>query len=179
MKNLKERKNELLREYKKKECRLLEVFEDEEKREQCIKNLAEALKIILEEYSQVKKSGITLEKIPLLYGLLSMALEGSVKIYFLSKQFEDLLDIEPSRRTLGNLKGKINKDILNEIGEKLDYLIFMRNHFVHFPPYYTLSLDDEEIFFDVIRFLAEKGEFYKLIPPELLEVKRSDTYEQK
>ncbi|OFV68363.1 MAG: hypothetical protein SCAL_000039 [Candidatus Syntrophoarchaeum caldarius] len=178
MKYLKDRKNELIREYKKNECKLLKIFENDKQKERYLSDLAETIKHILEEYSRVKEDTITLQKIPLLYGLLSIALEGGIKLYFISKQFEYFLEMDPSKRTLGNLKKKMSKDILNEIGEKLEYLIFVRNHFVHFPLYYTSFYNDEEIFLDVILFFVKKSGFSDFIPSELSRF-RGDSYGQK
>ncbi len=176
--NLKDRKRKLIYEYAEDECKLLKIFKNNEKRKKYLLDLAEALKRILEEYSQVKKDTITLEEIPLLYGLVSIALEGSIKLYFLSKQFEDFIVIRPTERTLSNLKEKINKTILSEVKEKLDYLIFVRNHFVHFPLYYTSFHDDEGIFLEVIRFFVEKSGFSEIIPQKLFESQKRDSYEQ-
>ena len=176
--NLKDRKKKLIYEYKEDDCKLLKIFENDEKRKKYLLDLAESLKRILKEYSQVKKDINTFKEIPLLYGLISIALEGSIRLYFLSKQFEDFIVIESTKRTLGNLKEKINKTILNEIREKLDYLIFVRNHFVHFPLYYTSFHNDERIFFEVIRFFVEKSGFSEIIPQKLFESEKSDSYEQ-
>ena len=179
MKNLEDRKKELVREYKKNECKLSEIFENSEKIQKYLRDFADSLKIILEKYLQCDTGTITLREVPLLYGLLSLALEGSIRLYFLSKQFDDFIGVEQPKRTLSKLKEKINKDILNEIGEKLDYLIFVRNHFIHFPLYYTSFYNDKQMFVDVIRFFAEKSGFPDVIPPRLLESRRRDSDEQR
>jgi len=165
--NLEKRKIELLEEYKKYECKLFDIIRDEKKKEQYLKNLTESVQEILNEYFRLLNKTVTLSNIPLLYGLLSIALEGSIKIYFISKQFDDFIAIEPKNRTLGKLMKKISKDVYDGVKECLDYLVFIRNHFVHFPLYYKSFYDDEDVFFTVIIYFLIKSGVYDYIHPEL------------
>ena len=160
MDGFRDRKRELIKKYKEDECKLLlEILRSDKKREDYLVELAESIKFILEEYFTIKKRSIYLSQVSLSYILLSAALEGSLKLYFLSRQFADFLKIEPSKRTLSRMKDELEKDVRKEIEEELDYLIFLRNHFIHFPLYFTSFPNDERVFLKIIKFFMEKSGF--------------------
>ena len=173
--DLEERKKELISAYKKYECKLLDINRDKKKKERYLKDLAESIQMILVEYFRILNNGITLSTVPLLYGLLSIALEGSIKIYFISKQFDDFISMEPNHRTLGNLKKIISKDVYYGIKEYLEYLVFVRNHFVHFPLYYESFYDDDKIFFATIKYFLENAGVYDYISTELQKILEEKT----
>ena len=149
--------------------KLVNIVRDEQKKLQYLKDLTASVQEILNEYFKVSSRGWDFDgrDVPLLYGLLSIALEGSTKIYFISKQFDDFIRISPTRRTLGTLKGKIKKRVHTNIKNCLDYLVFIRNHYVHFPLYYASFYDDEGIFLGTISYFLKEGEVFGHLDLEL------------
>ena len=133
------------------------------------KDLFEDWRYFLHLYQKVIKDEVHIAN-PREYVLLSVLVEGLVKIILFSDSSEKYLNIKKWEKTLGKLRDKLTESInepdetkIAELEDSLELITELRNNFIHFPFYYSLDHRFRWLFFQVFAYLLDRFSLWEYL----------------
>ena len=172
--NLTKRINEIKKSKLEKECKLLKISTDKNKKKNFIEKLIKQFESIIKEYKKINsKSKHDFKDISNLI-LLNISIEGLIKIVTFDKLPLDYLQIDKKNRTIYNIKNLLLKIIpkkeqnkINIVKIILDLVNEQRNTFIHFPLYYEDDYRFKYYYFQLIAYLIEYNDYWNYLDNDI------------